>query len=165
MINLMKSEILKIRSTQVWFWMLLLAVALTACTIVTGTARSSDDHRRRRRRRLLRHLHSSGGPAMALLVLGLLGLTTEFRHKTITPTLLATPNRWQLLVGKALSYVDLLALLRAGLRRASTSPSRSYGCDAKNVPIEFGHGVVRRRHQSLPVAGADSPFSAWGWAP
>ena len=38
---------------------------------------------------------------MALLVLGLLGLTTEFRHKTITPTLLATPNRWRLLAGKA----------------------------------------------------------------
>ena len=37
MLNLIKSEVLKIRSTQVWFWMLLPVVALTAlATLGTG---------------------------------------------------------------------------------------------------------------------------------
>jgi ABC-2 type transport system permease protein len=82
----------------------------------------------------------SQGAGVALLVLGLLGLTTEFRHKTITPTLLATPNRWRLLAGKAASYgifAIIYALICVGLNFAIAIIWLS----AAGVPIEYGHGV------------------------
>ena len=51
MLNLIKSEILKIRSTQVWFWMLIVAVALTslftlgpALTVHDGTPKELIDY-------------------------------------------------------------------------------------------------------------------------
>lgn len=39
------------------------------------------------------------------LVLGLLAVTTEFRHGTITPTLLATPSRGRLIAAKVVAHV------------------------------------------------------------
>jgi hypothetical protein len=62
---------------------------------------------------------SSQQGTLALMVLGLLGLTTEFRHKTITPTLLATPNRWRMVGAKTLAYIVLAALYSAACIGAS----------------------------------------------
>jgi hypothetical protein len=112
--NGMRSDLLKIRSTQVWFWMLVLAVVLTALSTITavlgetegpnGTVYNPDYY----------NIFTAAQQAtLALLVLGVLGLTTEFRHKTITPTLLATPNRWRMVAAKTLAYVVLAALYSA----------------------------------------------------
>jgi FtsH-binding integral membrane protein len=80
MINLLKSEVLKIRSTQVWVWMLLLVVALTTLftlgtvlSIQTGTPKEGINY--------FSVWTTFGTAGIALLVLGLLGLTTEFRHQ------------------------------------------------------------------------------------
>ena len=93
--NLIKAEFRKVFSTQVWFWMLLV-----------WSPRS--DHPRRRAARsprtdnadVERHLHDLFSivvqlPAyVALFILGVLSVTTEYRYQTITPTVLATPSRW-----------------------------------------------------------------------
>jgi ABC-2 type transport system permease protein len=142
MLNLIKSEVLKTRSTQVWLWMILPAVALTSLTTI---GQSYD----------LAHNYHDGTPdlnyyglftalangGVALLVIGVLGLTTEFRHKTITPTLLATPNRWLLLGGKAVSYV-LFALFYAIVCLIANFAIAFIWLNAENVPIDFGHGVI-----------------------
>lgn len=44
MINLVRSEILKIRSTQVWFWMVLLAAAFTALGTIVMVVMAINDH-------------------------------------------------------------------------------------------------------------------------
>ena len=136
MINLLRSEVLKIRSTQVWIWMLVLAIGLTTLFTLGSVLSISDGD--------TPDYYSiftvSGSAGIAMLVLGVLGLTTEFRHKTITPTLLATPNRWQLLIGKALSYVVLA--VPYGLICIVTNIVVAIIClDAKNLPVELGNGV------------------------
>ncbi|MGX7679346.1 hypothetical protein ACSMXN_10660 [Jatrophihabitans sp. DSM 45814] len=138
----MKSEVLKVRSTQVWIWMVLPAVALTAlATIITVYSTIDDNEHLGEPIRYYDIFTQSGGAAIALLVIGILGLTTEFRHQTITPTLLATPNRWALLVGKALSYV-LFSLFYAVICVIVNFAIAIPWLDAKNIPLEFGHGVV-----------------------
>lgn len=77
---------------------------------------------------------------MALLVLGLLGLTTEFRHKTITPTLLATPNRWRLLGGKAASYA-VFAIVYALVCVLLNFAIAIIWLSSVGVPVEFSQGV------------------------
>jgi ABC-2 type transport system permease protein len=60
-----------------------------------------------------------GGPVRALaIVIGILAVTNEFRHGTITPTLLVVPDRVRLMLAKlaaALGAGLLLGILSSGL--------------------------------------------------
>jgi hypothetical protein len=139
-INLIRSEVLKIRSTQVWFWMLLLAAAFTALGTIGTAVEAVTDHDAGNPVDYYSLFTQSQGAGVALLVLGLLGLTTEFRHKTITPTLLATPNRWRLLAGKAASYV-VFAIVYALFCVVLNFAIAIIWLNAAGVPLEYGHGV------------------------
>jgi ABC-2 type transport system permease protein len=139
-INLIRSEVLKIRSTQVWFWMVVLAAAFTALGTIGQVVTAINDHEHRVPVDYYAVFTQSEGAAIALLVLGLLGLTTEFRHKTITPTLLANPNRWQLLAGKSASYV-VFAVVYAIICVLLNFAIAIIWLSSVNLPVEFGHGV------------------------
>jgi ABC-2 type transport system permease protein len=138
--NVIRSEVLKVRSTQVWIWMLVLVVSITATftlanvlTIHSNTPRADIDY--------YSIFTNYGVAGIAMLVLGLLGLTTEFRHKTITPTLLATPARGRFLIAKAVSYV--LFAIPYGLVCIIVNMVLAIIClDAKGLPVSFGDGAV-----------------------
>jgi ABC-2 type transport system permease protein len=102
MTALIRAELRKLRSTQVWFWLLLASVALTALSVVgqiAGTSSNAD---------LSDHVHDTLAAAnagyIAVFVLGVLSVTTEFRYQTITPTVLATPSRWRLIGAKLITF-------------------------------------------------------------
>lgn len=140
MINLVRSEVLKIRSTQVWFWMLLLSSAFTALGTIGNVVNAVNDYDNGAPVDYYGVFTQSQGAGVALLVLGLLGLTTEFRHKTITPTLLATPNRWLLLAGKAASYA-VFAIVYALICVVLNFAIAIIWLSAEGVPLDYGHGV------------------------
>lgn len=140
MINLIRSEVLKIRSTQVWFWMVLLAAAFTALGTIGNSVEATQASDRGELVDYYTLFTQSKGAGVALLVLGLLGLTTEFRHKTITPTLLATPNRWRLLAGKAASYA-VFAIVYALICVALNFAIAITWLSSAGVPLDYGHGV------------------------
>ena len=60
-----------------------------------------------------------GGPVRALaIVIGILAVTNEFRHGTITPTLLVVPDRVRLMIAKLAASLGaglLLGILASGL--------------------------------------------------
>jgi hypothetical protein len=101
MIRLIRAEFLKLRTTQVWFWLLLGAVAVTVLLIVAQLA-SSDGVKTYAD--AVNALTASGSAYVVVFVLGVLGVTTEFRYQTITPTVLATPSRWSLITAKLITY-------------------------------------------------------------
>ncbi|MGI8666460.1 MAG: hypothetical protein ACR2N4_10575 [Jatrophihabitans sp.] len=155
MIDLIKSEVLKIRSTQVWFWMVLLAVGFTALGTIGPIVDGVNAHRDGSPVNYYDIFTQSQSAAIALLVLGLLGLTTEFRHKTITPTLLATPNRWRLLTGKAASY-GIFAIGYAIICVIVNFAMAIIWLSAESVPLQFGHGIpagVLKAFLSLVLTG------------
>ena len=47
---------------------------------------------------------AAGWAGTAAMLLGAIGMTSEERHKTLTPSLLAVPNRAVFVLGKALAY-------------------------------------------------------------
>jgi ABC-2 type transport system permease protein len=107
MIRLIRAEFLKLRTTQVGLWLLLASVAICALIItsslggeggVPNAAELSDV------------FAATNTASIATFVLGVLGVTTEFRYQTITPTVLATPSRWALITAKLVAY----ALVGAG---------------------------------------------------
>lgn len=101
MIRLVHAEFLKLRTTQVWFWMLLGAVGITALFVI-GQLASSDGVRSARD--IPNVFTSSGTAYVVVFVLGVLGVTTEFRYQTITGTVLTTPSRWALITAKMITY-------------------------------------------------------------
>jgi ABC-2 type transport system permease protein len=100
-IRLIHAEFVKLRTTQVWLWLLLAALALAALLtigpIASGDIENSGD---------LADLFSGAATSyLPVFVLGALGVTTEYRHQTITPTVLATPARSALITAKMITYL------------------------------------------------------------
>lgn len=107
MIRLIRAEFTKLRTTQVWFWLLLAAVAVTVLLVVGQLAPHDSLHTRED---VYDVFTSSGSAYVVVFVLGVLGVTTEFRYQTITPTVLTTPSRWTLITAKLISYALIGAL-------------------------------------------------------
>jgi ABC-2 type transport system permease protein len=139
MIRLVRAEFLKVRTTQVWFWLLLATVAISALLVVAqiasrhGVQTASD----------VPDLFSSSSESyIVVFVLGVLGVTTEFRYQTITPTVLQTPSRWAVVTAKMITYAILgvlYALVAVAVQIAVAVPWLS----AKNIDVDFGSGDVQ----------------------
>lgn len=101
MIRLVRAEFRKLRTTQVWFWLLMGTVAVSALLVVAQIA----PHDGVRTAADVPDLFQSAAQADILVfVLGVLGVTTEFRYQTITPTVLQTPSRWAIITAKMIAY-------------------------------------------------------------
>ncbi len=116
--RLVRSELRKLTTTQVWFWLLLGALALTALSVVGQiltdgsagnlTPRLSSPEGQR-------NLFGQGNTAaLFVAILGIIAVTGEYRHFTVTPTYLATPRRSRVVTAKLITYV-LVGLLYAVL--------------------------------------------------
>src|SRR3954470_22442591 len=100
MIRLIRAELLKLRTTQVWFWLLLAAIGISALLVIAPIA-----HGDVRNGRDVANMFGSAALAyVVIFVLGVLGVTTEFRYQTITPTVLLTPSRWSIVTAKMITY-------------------------------------------------------------
>jgi ABC-2 type transport system permease protein len=106
--RLIGAEALKLRSTRT-FTLLTLGALLLVAIVATASAAASSFHAGDHPGR--ESLSPAGAAQTFALILGVLALTSEFRHGTITPALLITPRRARLLAAKAI----ILALAGLGL--------------------------------------------------
>jgi ABC-2 type transport system permease protein len=134
MTGLLRSEFRKLLTTQVWFWLLLASVAIAVISVVVPIA--SNDNLE-----VSHHVYDVLGAGNAayisVFVLGVLGVTTEFRYQTITPTVLITPSRWALITAKLIAFaiVGLVyAVICAAIGLAIALPWLS----ARGIPLHFG---------------------------
>jgi ABC-2 type transport system permease protein len=100
----LSSELLKLRTTRTFFALVLSAVLLVGAISVLGAALGTFDAARRVPPGEDLVGITFFGPLFAL-VLGVLAVSTEFRHGTITPTLLAVPSRRKVVVAKVVAHV------------------------------------------------------------
>jgi ABC-2 type transport system permease protein len=108
-----RSELLKIRTTRGWWAYLVVLVALVGIGAAAEVgSRSLDERSGLDFQYALVDL--IGISSLLAIILGITIVTTEFRHGTITPTLLATPGRERVLAGKAIAGV-LIAILFAAM--------------------------------------------------
>jgi ABC-2 type transport system permease protein len=101
MIRLIHAEFIKLRTTQVWFWLLMAVLAICVLVVLgsflsSGSVSSESD--------VPDVFAATSDAYIAVFVLGVLGVTTEFRYQTITPTVLVTPSRWTLITAKMIAY-------------------------------------------------------------
>jgi ABC-2 type transport system permease protein len=104
MIRLVRAELTKLTTTRLIYGM---AAAMAAFAVLTVAANILD-------RQGAPPLSANtfpmlvGGPVTLLsgaaLLLGILGMTTEFRHQTVTQTFLVTPDRGRVVAAKLVAY-------------------------------------------------------------
>jgi ABC-2 type transport system permease protein len=120
MTNLIRAEALKLRSTRTFYGITIGAIALIAATATAAAGTfSSGDHPGRDT------LGLAGLAQTFALLLGVLAVTSEFRHGTITPALLITPKRTPLLVAKLVNAAAVglvFGLLAFGIAAAIVLP-------------------------------------------
>jgi ABC-2 type transport system permease protein len=142
MIRLVRAEWTKLFTTRVWIGLLLGASVMVAgfAALFTGFAGSTQNGQP--------GLPALGTPefeqlafsvstnaTVLFLILGIIGMTQEYRHRTATPTFLTEPRRWRVVVAKLVAYaliavpfaliviaVDVLVVtIYAGARGAAPS--------------------------------------------
>jgi ABC-type transport system involved in multi-copper enzyme maturation permease subunit len=99
---LVHSELLKIRTTRGWYAYLGVLVLLVGIA-VSGEVGTAADPERSTVALQVHVVDAAGISALLALILGITVITTEFRHGTITPTLLASPHRELVVGGKAIA--------------------------------------------------------------
>jgi len=99
--ELVRAELLKVRTTRGW-WVYLIAIVLLVGLAVAGDTGSNAESRGRLDFQV-GLVEAAGFGAVLAVILGITMVTTEFRHGTITPTFLAAPGRERVLGSKAIA--------------------------------------------------------------
>jgi ABC-2 type transport system permease protein len=117
--TLVRAELLKVRTVRSW-WAYLIVIVLLA-GIATASDVGPDDAARDQLQFQVGLVDAAGVAALIAIILGITIVTTEFRHGTVTPTLLLEPHRERMLAAKGLAAgllgmaFALLALVVIGL--------------------------------------------------
>ncbi|SOC48786.1 ABC-2 family transporter protein [Blastococcus aggregatus] len=108
MTRLVRAEWTKLFTTRVWIGMLAAGVLLTAgfAVLMTAFAGNADSGIAPVGTAEFEQtaLAQASGATILTLILGIIGATQEYRHRTATPTFLTTPRRGSVIVAKLIAY-------------------------------------------------------------
>lgn len=107
---LVRAELLKVRTVRSW-WAYLIVILLLVGIAVAGDT-GANSKARGQLEFQLGLIESAGFASLIALILGIVLVTNEFRHGTVTPTFLAAPVRERVLAAKAVAGT-LIAILFA----------------------------------------------------
>lgn len=106
--RLIGGEVRKLFTTKLWLWMALGAIAITALfmSITIGLDGSEGNPQPPLSTpEGQRNLFSVAAAAeVFVLILGIIAITGEYRHQTVTPAFLATPRRGRVVIAKLITY-------------------------------------------------------------
>lgn len=103
---LLQAELLKLRTTRTFFALVAASLALSLLVVVLVSLIGDDFTERD-----VRDLFTADFTGLFIILLGVIGMAGEWRHRTITSTVLAAPDRLRLLTAKMLSYAAAGVLL------------------------------------------------------
>lgn len=99
MINLIRGEAIKMRSTRTAIGFMIAGVALTLLVVLVSTLADEPSTVSAKRDAI------TVAPVFILFVVfGVVGATGEYRHRTVAPAVLIAPDRLRLLAARALAY-------------------------------------------------------------
>ena len=103
---MLQAELLKLRTPRTFAALVGAALALSLLIVVLASTLSSEFNEND-----ARNLFTADFTGLFIILLGVIGMAGEWRHRTITSTVLAAPDRIRLLGAKMLSYAAAGALL------------------------------------------------------
>lgn len=111
MSELLRAELIKLRTTRVAFGLLAGTLGFTILTVVASilTAGQNETFDLATKEGILNVIGAARSGSVFVVILGILAMTTEFRHGTIVQTFLVEPNRGRVVGAKlgTLAFVGL----------------------------------------------------------
>jgi ABC-2 type transport system permease protein len=104
--RLLSAELIKLRTTRTFY--ALAGVAIGISLLITILSASIGEPSRDS---VLSDVFQNDTSSLFILILAIVGITGEWRHRTITSSLLAAPDRTRFLAAKALAFAAAGALL------------------------------------------------------
>lgn len=118
MIPLLRSELRKVTTTKVLFFLTLAVVLFTALNVVllvyltpSAMGAENNDQLLMNSEYIDNIVGAAGSSSLFVLILGIVAMTGEYRHMTITSTLLVTPKRSRVLLAKGLVFLVIGAII------------------------------------------------------
>jgi ABC-type transport system involved in multi-copper enzyme maturation permease subunit len=96
---LLRAELLKLRTTRTFFALIGSGLALSLALLLLNTLLTDNFTERD-----VRAAFAGDFTGLFILLLGAMGMAGEWRHRTITSTILAAPDRLRLIAAKTISY-------------------------------------------------------------
>jgi ABC-type transport system involved in multi-copper enzyme maturation permease subunit len=140
-VNLVRAEVLKVRTTRGWYAYLAVVILLTGIA-VAGDTGSTEDARRSLLEFQLGLVDTAGIASLIAIILGITIVTTEFRHGTITPTVLVEPHR-ERVVGAKTVATAVLSLLFAALALVVVAAVAIPWLSVIDAEIRLGESEIR----------------------
>ena len=107
---LLESELIKLRTTRTFYALAGIAIALPLVFVTLGAILSEPS-----KESVLTDVFEVDISSLFILILGIVGITGEWRHRTITSSLLAAPDRIRFLAAKLLAFAAAGALLSVAI--------------------------------------------------
>jgi len=146
---LLHAELLKLRTTRTFAAVVGTAAVLSLILVGLGAGLGveKDPHA----------LFTNTSITYIIVLLGAIGMTGEWRHRTITGSVLAAPNRLRLLAAKALSY-SVAGVVLSVLVTVSTMAVGTLILEIRGEPTLGGGGLADVLWRNLAVAALLGPL-------
>jgi ABC-2 type transport system permease protein len=146
---LLHAELLKLRTTRTFAAVVGTAAALSLILVALGAilGAEKDPHA----------LFTNTSITYIIVLLGAIGMTGEWRHRTITGTVLAAPDRLRLLAAKALSY-SAAGIVLSLLVTVATMLVGTLILDVRGEPTLGPGGLADVLWRNLAVAALLGPL-------
>lgn len=152
MIRLVRAELLKVTSTRLVFWLALVVVVLAGIGVAGTTLapRQADGIQLQSAEGIRAVFGSAGSGQLLALVMGVIAMSGEWRHRTATSTFLAMPRRGRVVSAKVIAHViiglgyGLVAVLVTVLTAAITLSIKhvDYSLTGDRVPAVLSGAVL-----------------------
>jgi ABC-type transport system involved in multi-copper enzyme maturation permease subunit len=148
--RLINAELMKLRTTRATFWILgVLGAAIVLIVLLLGLLLHAEHLQSRDNQQGL--LGVGIAVPLATLIIGIIISSGEFRHGTITPTLLATPQRARVVAAKLVAgalFGMVLLVVGEGLALALGG----FALAVRGIPVHLYGGDLPQILGSLVVA-------------
>ena len=115
--QLIRAELLKLRTTRTAFWTVIglpAAVAVAVASAIATAGRSDMGFSLETVEGVRNVLGASSSGALIALILGILAMSGEYRHQTVTQTFLLTPLRHRVIAAKFVAFALVGLVLAVG---------------------------------------------------
>lgn len=139
----LRAEVLKLRSTRLLVGLSAgaLALVLLGVALTLGFEGQQGTPELTGEEGVRSVLSQVGGGWIFTLILGVLGMTGELRHGTLTPTFLATPRRGRVLAAKLAVYAGVGVVVTALCALAVLAVGLPW-LAAKDISVDLGSSTV-----------------------
>ena len=110
MSRLLRAELIKLRTTRTFYALagVAIGISLVITILVASLSEPTQDD-------VLNDVFQTDTSSLFIMILAIVGITGEWRHRTITSSLLAAPDRTRFLAAKILAFAAAGALLSLGI--------------------------------------------------